>query len=113
MNHTECKGYLGEIIAVLLLKIKRYKILARRFKTPCGEIDIIAQKNNVIAFVEVKSRKTVDKCYNAITPKQLGRIQRASKIFMSKNKLYQNFSRYDVILVSNWKFPVHIKNVSI
>jgi putative endonuclease len=113
MNSTESKGHLGEIIAVLLLKIKGYKILARRFKTSCGEIDIIAQKNNVIAYIEVKSRKTIDKCYDAITQKQLSRIQRSSKIFMDQNKKWHKyFSRYDVILVANWKLPIHLENIS-
>jgi putative endonuclease len=114
MNSTESKGYFGEIIAALLLKIKGYKILARRYKTICGEIDIIARKGDTIVFAEVKSRKTLDKCYNAVTDRQLRRIQRASEIFMGRNKnLRQNFTRYDVILISNWKFPEHIENVSI
>ncbi|MDR2646185.1 MAG: YraN family protein [Holosporaceae bacterium] len=113
MNTTEEKGYLGEFIAVCLLKLKGYRILARRYKTVCGEIDIIAQRNDVVIFVEVKCRKNIDKCYNAITAKQLRRIQRASGIFMNYHKnLERNFSRYDVILVANWKLPVHITNIS-
>ncbi|MDR0581097.1 MAG: YraN family protein [Holosporaceae bacterium] len=113
MNATEQKGYFGEFIAVCLLKFKGYRILARRYKTVCGEIDIVAQKNNVVAFIEVKSRKNMDKCYNAITAKQLQRIQRASGIFMNRRKnLEQNFMRYDVILVADWKLPVHITNLN-
>ncbi|MDR2157788.1 MAG: YraN family protein [Holosporaceae bacterium] len=114
MNPTEKKGRLGEFIAALLLKIKGYKILARRYKTPCGEIDIIAQKDNIIAFIEVKSRKTIEKCHNAVAQKQLKRIQRASEIFLERHRnLCQNFRRYDVVLVADWKFPTHIKNISI
>ena len=114
MNETERKGYFGEFLAVCLLKLKRYCILARRYKTFYGEIDIIAQKNDIIIFVEVKSRKTTDKCYVAINDRQLKRIQRASAIFMRNNKnLEQNFIRFDVILVADWKFPIHIINVSI
>jgi putative endonuclease len=112
MNDKESKGYWGEILAVCLLKIKGYKILARRYRTVCGEIDIIAHKKDTVVFVEVKSRKSIDKCYNAILSKQLKRIQRASEIFMSKNKkLKQSFMRYDVILVADWKIPLHIENV--
>jgi putative endonuclease len=113
VNQTESKGYLGEIIAVCLLKVNGYKILARRYKTVCGEIDIIAQKRDVIAFIEVKSRKTIDKCYNAVRGKQLERIRRASQIFISRRNLFEKFPRYDVILIANWKFPTHIENVSI
>jgi putative endonuclease len=114
MNATEAKGYLGEFLAICLLKIKGYKILARRYKTVCGEIDIVAQKCDIVAFVEVKSRKSIDKCYNAVTNKQLRRIQRTSEIFLRKNQKFSNyFSRYDVVLVSDWKLPIHIENVSL
>jgi putative endonuclease len=114
MNSTEKKGYWGEFVALLLLKIKGYKILARRYKTVCGEIDIVAQKNDIIAFIEVKSRKTVEKCYVAVTNKQLERIRRASEIFMGRRQnLRWKFTRYDVVLVADWKFPLHIKNVSL
>jgi putative endonuclease len=113
VNTTEQKGYLGEFIAVCLLKLKGYRILARRYKTACGEIDIVAQKNDIIAFIEVKCRKSIDKCYNAVTAKQLRRIQRASGIFMSRRKnLEQKFIRYDVILIASWKLPVHVTNIS-
>jgi putative endonuclease len=113
MNSTESKGYYGEFLAILLLKIKRYKILARRYKTSLGEIDIIASKNNTLVFVEVKARKTVEKCYIAISDKQLQRIQRASGIFINRNRNFQQyFIRFDVILVSDWKWPIHIQNVS-
>lgn len=113
MNHTESKGYFGELLAALLLICKGYRILARRFKTPYGEIDIIAKKKNVVVFVEVKARKTMDKCFIAITRKQLQRIQNASEIFMSMKHQFANCDRrYDVILVANSSFPMHIENVT-
>lgn len=111
--HTKYKGYLGEIIAALFLFLKGFKILETRYKTPCGEIDIIAQKRDLIIFVEVKSRKNKEKCYTAITDKQLKRIQRASYIFLGKNpKFFLSTTRYDVILISNWSIPIHIENVT-
>jgi putative endonuclease len=114
MNATEYKGHFGEIFAILLLIIKGYKILDRRYKTVCGEIDIIARKRNVIVFVEVKSRKDMGKCYNAITQRQLNRIQRSSEIFLNQHhQLGKYFRRYDVILVANWRIPLHIENVSV
>lgn len=112
--HTKYKGYLGEIIAALFLFVKGFKILETRYKTKVGEIDIIAQKENLVVFVEVKSRKNEEKCYMAIKDKQLKRIQRASFIFLEKNpKLSLSDTRYDVILISNWSIPIHIENVSI
>ncbi|MDR1334023.1 MAG: YraN family protein [Holosporaceae bacterium] len=111
-NQTEIKGIFGEFLAVCWLIIKGYTIVARRYKTVCGEIDIIAKKSNIIAFIEVKSRKSEDKCYNAITNKQLQRIRRTSEIFMHKNPQFFNcFSRYDVILIANWRLPIHLENI--
>jgi putative endonuclease len=113
MNSTERKGHLGEFIAVLLLKIKGYSILARRYRTTCGEIDIIAQKRDLVAFIEVKSRKSPEKCCDAIVHKQMDRIRRASDIFLSKNpRLSSHFIRYDVILVADGRLPKHLENVS-
>ena len=114
MNRTEFKGYVGEYLAMFLLIAKGYSILEHRYKTVCGEIDIIARKKNTIAFVEVKSRKNEEKCLIALTPKQLQRVQNAAQIFFKRNPKYQNyFSSFDVILVADWKIPVHIKNISI
>jgi putative endonuclease len=113
MNSTEYKGIFGESMAALLLIIKGYRILASRYKTYCGEIDIIARKGDVVAFVEVKSRKSLRKCYEAIQNRQIQRIIRASEIFLRKNPhLRSNFVRYDVILVPDWNFPRHIRNIS-
>ncbi|MDR1375653.1 MAG: YraN family protein [Holosporaceae bacterium] len=114
MSSTEYKGIFGELIAALLLIVKGYWILARRYKTYCGEIDIVARKGDTIVFVEVKSRKSLRKCYEAIQNKQLQRIVRASEIFLSKSPhLRSNFVRYDVVLVPDWNFPRHIKNISL
>lgn len=93
--------------------LKGFRILDSRYKTFCGEIDIVAKKGNLIVFVEVKTRKDIEKCYNAIRLKQIRRIQNASNIFLKKNKQFSEYDiRYDVILISSWKFPIHLKNVS-
>jgi putative endonuclease len=112
--HTKYKGYLGEFAAALLLRLKGYRILERRYKTPCGEIDIIAKRGNTVVFVEVKARKSVEKCYVAITRKQLNRIRRASMLFFKRNPhLSPSCIRYDVILISNWNIPIHLENVDL
>ena len=110
---TEEKGILGEIFAALILLCKGFWILKRRYKTKCGEIDIIAKKGNLIAFVEVKFRQGVESSYMAITDKQLKRIQRASEIFFDRYPEYrENFRRYDIVLICKWKMPIYIENIS-
>lgn len=111
--NTEFKGLLGEYFAIVLLLLKGFRILEHRYKTFCGEIDVIAKKNNLVVFVEVKSRKNQEKCYNAIRQKQLKRIQNASSIFFKRNRKFAECDmRFDVVLVADWKIPIYIENVS-
>ena len=113
MRKSEFRGYLGEFLAIILLILKGYRILKHRYKLRGGEIDIIAKRGNKIAFVEVKTRKSEEKCQIAITPQQLYRIRKASQMFLKCNPKYFNcdFS-YDVIFVADWHLPKHIENIS-
>lgn len=113
MNFTEFKGHIGEFVASIVLMCKGFSIIARRYKTKHGEIDIVAKKDNLLIFVEVKARKNDEKCFIAITTKQMQRVQNASKIFLSQHPKYANFfTRYDVVLVANWSIPLHIENIT-
>ena len=67
-------GHLAEHAAAWLLRFKGYRIIARRERTPHGEIDLIAARGRVIAFVEVKARSSHDEALEAITPRQAKRI---------------------------------------
>lgn len=114
MNKDEFRGYLGECIATILLWCKGYHILKHRYKWKGGEIDIIAKRGKKISFVEVKTRKNEEKCYIAITPQQLHRIQKTSQVFLKHHPKYLNCDlSYDVILVADWHLPNHIENISI
>lgn len=114
MRRDEFRGYFGEFVAIILLWCKGYRILKHRYKWSGGEIDIIAKRGNKISFVEVKTRKSEEKCHIAINPRQLNRIRRTSQLFLKQNPKYSNYDfSYDVILVANWSFPKHIENVSV
>ena len=114
MHINEFRGYFGEFIATILLWCKGYRILKHRYRISGGEIDIIAQRENKISFIEVKVRKSEEKCHIAITPQQLSRIRRASQVFLKYHPKYQNCDlSYDVILIADWQFPRHIENISV
>ena len=92
------------------LRIKGYHILARRHRTPVGEIDIIARKANMISCIEVKRRKSIEDAQNAIPHHQRKRIARAALFWLGKNRKYETHElSLDVILVAPMKMPVHIK----
>ena len=114
-NQRHNLGVQGEQFACAMLRDKGFSILERNFRIFEGEIDIIAQKDEVVAFVEVKARRTD---YFALTQvitrsKQL-KLARAAKAFISKNKLYDKACRFDVItLIIPHDAPVtaqHIEN---
>src|SRR4029077_435844 len=67
-------GLSAEARAAAYLMAKGYRILAKRFRTPYGEIDIVAKRRNLLAFVEVKARATLDEAAFAVTPRQQARI---------------------------------------
>jgi putative endonuclease len=67
-------GVSAETRAAAYLMAKGYRILAKRFRTPHGEIDIVAKRRNLLAFVEVKARATLDDAAFAVTPRQQARL---------------------------------------
>lgn len=104
------KGLFAEALAGLFLRIKGYRILAKRYKSSLGEIDLIIQKSSVIAFVEVKYRRSWDAALEAVQSKQQARIKRSAQIFLSKKPEKNYQARFDVFLVKPFAFPVHMKN---
>src|ERR1700716_1113000 len=68
--------------AAAFLMAKGYRILAKRFRTPYGEIDLVARKRNLVAFVEVKARASLDEAAYAVTPRQQARIIDAAQAWL-------------------------------
>lgn len=93
-------GYRGETAACACLKSKKYKIIKRNYRKKCGEIDIIAQKDDLLVFVEVKTRKSDE--YGApcefVTRSKQEKIIKTAKYFLSENNFNSNVS-FDVIEV--------------
>jgi putative endonuclease len=88
---------------------KGYRILARRFRTPHGEIDIVARRLSLIAFVEVKARASLDDAAYAVTPRQQQRIIDAAQGWLMAHPEHAEFElRFDVILVAPKSLPRHL-----
>lgn len=94
------RGTRGEGLAAAFLRLKGYRIVAKRFKTPVGEIDLIAKKRNTLVFVEVKARGRADEGLEAITPRQQGRVRRAAEYFIAAHPgLAALDMRFDAVVV--------------
>ena len=104
-------GLSAESRAAMLLIAKGFRIVARRFKTPIGEIDIVARRRNLLAFVEVKARASLDEAAYAVTPRNQRRIIDAAQAWLMTHPEHADFEmRFDVILVAPGKLPRHIAN---
>ncbi|MGJ4890217.1 YraN family protein [Bradyrhizobium sp. HKCCYLRH3099] len=102
-------GLSAEARAAALLIAKGYRILAKRFRTPHGEIDIIARKRGLVAFVEVKARASLDDAAYAVTPRQQQRIIAAAQAWLAAHPDHAELElRFDAILVAPRSLPRHL-----
>ena len=106
---AERRGKRGEGWAAWYLRLKGYRILARRFRTPHGEIDLVARKRNLIAFIEVKARPSLDDAAYAVTPRQQARIIDAAQGWLMAHPEHAEFElRFDAILIAPRHLPRHL-----
>lgn len=108
---NKIEGDCGEIRVANFLKARNYKILETNFKNKIGEIDIIAEKDGVIVFVEVKNRSTFSfgRPIEAVTFKKQNTIKKVAEIYLMIKKKYYNDVRFDVVEVSDEEIE-HIEN---
>lgn len=101
MSNNRGKGTLGETIAKDYLIENGYRIVEKNYRTKVGEIDLIAEKDNILVFVEVKSRSTTDfgLPYEAVNRKKINRIIKASLVYVKQNGYGNHQIRYDIIEV--------------
>ncbi len=105
---AERRGRRAESLAAVALQLKGYRVLARRVKTPVGEIDLIARRGSILAFIEVKQRASLDAAYQAVPDPAWRRISRAAENWAARNMNDENVSwRYDLIAIAPHRWPVH------
>jgi putative endonuclease len=104
-------GHRAETIAVWYMRLKGYRLIANRFKSAVGEIDLIMRKGKTLVFIEVKARSKVDDSMWAVTPQQSSRIASAASLFVCRHDLSGvEFQRFDIVAVPSYLWPTHIKN---
>ncbi len=104
-------GLTAESRAALFLIAKGYRIAARRWKTPLGEIDIVARRRRTLVFVEVKARGRSTDAAEAVTGRGKRRIIAAAELWLArKPEDAERDIRFDVMLVTPGRLPKHIVN---
>jgi len=103
-------GLSAESRAAAYLIAKGYRIVARRWRSPVGEIDIVARRRGVLVFVEVKARERLDDAAEAVIDRQQRRIIAAAQAWLAHHPDDVNSNiRFDVVLVAPKSLPRHIQ----
>jgi putative endonuclease len=105
------RGLFTETLAALLLRFKGHRILARRYKTPVGEIDLVALKGRRLVFVEVKHRRSVAEAGFSLPTRARRRIVRAAQYWLSGHPSFSGYEiAFDVVLAAPWAWPRYVRD---
>lgn len=109
-REREAKGRRGEVLAAWYLRLKGWRVVARRVKTPRGEIDLVARRGRTVAFVEVKWRASAAELDLAIDAWRLRRVAAAAEALAPRYVKPGDNPRIDVLLLAPRCWPRHILN---
>ncbi|MFQ0815475.1 hypothetical protein AVM02_06345 [Brucella anthropi] len=103
------RGHSAERMAALALLLKGFRIVARRYRTRLGEIDLIARRGNLVLIVEVKARSSLEAAHCAVTPDAMRRIEAAADLWLQRQPDHARLSlRFDLIAVLPRRWPKHV-----
>lgn len=107
---AEARGRRGERMAAWWLRLKGWRVLATRVRTPVGEVDLVAKRGDLVAFVEVKTRGSAAELDLAIDERRLARVAAAAEMLAPRYATEGEDIRIDVILIAPGTRPRHIEN---
>lgn len=105
-------GLLAEWQCRVFLRLKGYRILASRYRTSAGEIDIVAMRGGTVAVIEVKARRSQAEAALALGDRQRTRLRRSAEILAARwpAVIIGRAVRFDLMLVAPWRWPRHVVN---
>lgn len=105
------RGLRAEIAAAFWLRLKGWRVLERNFRCRQGEIDIVARKGDLIAFVEVKARADAAGALDAVGPGTKRRVADAGMVWISRQPGAERLSwRCDIVAIAPWRLPRHFED---
>lgn len=110
-RRAEISGRRGERFAALWLQLKGWSILARRARTPVGEVDLVARRGRILAFVEVKARARQGDAELALDHYRLRRVAAAAEALAPRFVRPGDDIRIDAMFLLPWRLPRHLENV--
>ncbi|MFZ5609436.1 MAG: YraN family protein [Pseudomonadota bacterium] len=110
----EARGRQAERWAALYLRCKGYRILHQRYRTPVGELDLIAVRGRALVFIEVKRRPRLEEALAAVTPRQRLRLARAAAYFIARHPaMASTETRFDLLALAPGRWPRHSVNIHV
>jgi putative endonuclease len=107
-QRAQRRGRYAEWLCLWHLRLHGWRILARGWRCPSGEIDILARRRGVLAIIEVKAREEIADAASALAPRQRRRIARAAEAFLASHPDLAGLDlRFDLMLVAPFRFPRH------
>ena len=104
------RGQRAEVLCAFWLRLKGYRVLARNWRVSVGEVDIVARRGQILAFIEVKRRDDMATAMEAVQPRQRQRIEQAAKAWLASHPECANMhARFDVMTVAPGQRPRHIR----
>lgn len=110
---AERGGRRAERLAAWWLRLKGWHILAMRARTPVGEVDLVARRGRILAFVEVKARASAQDASLALDDYRLRRVIAAAEVLQHRYARPGDDIRVDALFIVPWRLPRHLKNISI
>lgn len=108
---AEQRGRQAERLCGWWLRLKGWRILARRVRTPAGEVDLIARRGAMVAFIEVKTRASAAALDDAVDERRLARVAAAAESLAHRHLQPGDDMRIDVMLLAPGQPPRHLENV--
>jgi putative endonuclease len=109
---AERRGLRAEGLAALWLTLKGYRVLARRVRTPAGEVDLIVRRGGAVVAVEVKARPDVGTAVDSVSPRQRRRVALGLESFLTgRSDLARLDRRFDLMVIRPWRLPLHLMDV--
>ncbi len=106
------RGHRSEWLAAAALMAKGFRIVARRYRTRLGEIDLIARRGDLVLIVEVKARNTLMDAMEAVGRDSAWRIEGCADLWLARQPDFAKLSvRFDMVAVLPWRWPVHVETV--
>ncbi len=110
-RRAQRRGRWAETLAAWRLRLTGYRIVARNYRTPMGEIDLIARRGRQLVFIEVKARPDEATAAEAIVRRQRQQIERAASAFLAAHPDFALFDlRFDVMLIAAGIVPRHLRD---